>query len=250
MKKSLLREFIAVLLVEAKADTIKEKWKKKLFAGSSLTDGDVDTIIDHLNDHDPSPTKRYLEWMAKQMAAYVKDEEDNDGGWNGDLKSDWWAVVERFDKARETMEQKDINAYASVDELRAALAQKPTHSKSQLKKQTKLDGAVKLLEDEDHLFIYVTSKDAAVNYGSGTKWCITSKTERHFEKYDERGVRFYFLFQKKRPSTDPRHKIAYAVSPNGEVEAYDAEDNLFVPTGDVVRFEVMAVGDAERRNNV
>lgn len=237
----LLREAIRAVLVEGKVDDLKKKYEPR-FQG-------ISRIIDVLSGADPSPTKKYLEWMIKRV------ENANTGRIPADLIS----VVDKFHNVATQLPKRDINAYKSLDDLKAAVATVSTTSKTAEKKMTKIKGAEKLFEDGDYVFLYIKDKAAAINYGKGTKWCITDAEATHFESYHNRQIKFYYVFQKKLKDTNPLYKVAFAVAPAGDdadeynqgqrVETFDAEDNEIDTPYNLQRFEDKARVDAGFRFN-
>ena len=119
-----------------------------------------DVDVRALSASDPSPTKKYLAWMIKQVVAGIDEEEVT-------------ALVKAFDANAQRLDQKDINAYASVSDLNAALSALPEKSKSQEKRSVKQEGSVKLYEDDESVVVRLDTKKAVQQYGSGTRWCIT-----------------------------------------------------------------------------
>ena len=125
--------------------------------------------------------------------------------------------------------QRDIGQYKTFNQLKATVDQaSKVVTKTQRKKQAKVQGSEVVYDDANVTVYHVTTQDAACFYGSDTKWCISAtKGKNYFKDYKDRGVDFYFIISKNRPKSDPLHKVAVAVYPEGEeVEVYNAEDNL------------------------
>ena len=181
---SSLRSVIRRILVESKVDDLQAK------------NPDVD--VRALSASDPSPTKKYLGWMIKQVKSGVDEEEVT-------------ALVKAFDANAQRLDQKDINAYVSVSDLNAALSALPEKSKSQEKRSVKQEGSVKLYEDDESVVVRLDTKKAVQQYGSGTRWCITQEKESHYETYSSNNVVFYFVISKTRPQSDPLSKVAISI---------------------------------------
>ena len=181
---SSLRSVIRRILVESKVDDLQAK------------NPDVD--VRALSASDPSPTKKYLGWMIKQVKSGVDEEEVT-------------ALVKAFDANAQRLDQKDINAYTDVDELGAALSALSEKSKSQEKRSVKQEGSVKLYEDDESVVVRLDTKKAVQQYGSGTRWCITQEKESHYETYSSNNVVFYFVISKTRPQSDPLSKVAISI---------------------------------------
>lgn len=196
-----LRLFIESLIVEGRIDDLQKKFPKL----------DVEAVA----AHDPSPTKKYLLWMLKQIDA-------------GASSHDVFAVVEQFHKNIQRLEQKDINSFKKIDDLKQVLTKIPERSKRQEKTIVKSD-APKIFEDENVVVVRPDSKKSCVTYGANTKWCITMEDEPHYEQYTSANVVFYFIIAKRLPQKSVFSKVALAVQRNShndiiEIEYFDAED--------------------------
>lgn len=235
----------ASILFEAKKDTLKSKWSHV-----------NDEVFNQLVDADPSPTKKYAEWMLKTHI---------DGGYN---VNQIIPVVQKFDQinGRITHElvrkgvdafeseigmdipvsdidvifrsPKDINSYKGLGILTAIINQ--VESKK-TKKEEKLQGAEKIYEDENFLVILPKTKEGSCHYGSGTRWCVAARDSNQFDNYSRRGTLYYIIFKANTALSPERRnkpiwkdrlpkyeKIARFI-PNGldygaHGEFYDAQD--------------------------
>ncbi len=158
---------------------------------------------------DPTSQKKYLAWMLKQYIADPSRPEH------------MVDVIQLFYSELNTIEQKDVNAYKSVEELdKVAVAAAETKSKSQTKKEVKSEGA-KLIYDKDGVKVYeITTWEAAKLYGSGTKWCISGRSGSHWRRYfGAKGANIYFVI------SDAGKKYAIVNYQGGQREVFDAKDN-------------------------
>lgn len=164
-----LRSLVLGILVEGKVEDLQAKHPDVDVAAAAAAD--------------PSPTKKYLAWMVKQLAA-------------GAAKEDLFPSVKFFDQHLQKFEKKDVNAYRTAKELEDAVkAAEPKVSASAEKKKAKTD-AKKIYEDERYLVVRPDSHGACVAYGKGTQWCITMETDSYYRDYVEEGYSFYFLIDK------------------------------------------------------
>jgi len=233
------------LLFEAKKDTLRSKY-------NSIPDEFFNMIV----DGDPSPTKKYSEWMLKQYSPIPAEIEK------------LIDVVNRFDRSvnrinhefiRKGIDQfeseigmdipmrdidailrspKDINSYAGFSILNAILNQ--IESKK-TKREEKMVGAEKIYEDENFLVVLPKTPEGSCHYGSGTRWCVAARDGNQFNNYSRRGTLYYIIF-KANSVLDPERrnkdvwkrrlpvyeKIARFI-PNGldygaHGEFYDAQD--------------------------
>lgn len=193
-------EFIEESIIyEAKKDTLRTKY-------SSIPEEYFNMIV----NGDPSPTKKYSEWMLKQFSPIPAEVER------------LIDVVDRFDKSinrinhefvRKGIDQfesevgidipmrdidtimrspKDINSYAGIGILNAILNQ--IESKK-TKREEKLVGAEKIYEDENFLVILPKTPQASCHYGSGTRWCVAARDNNQFNNYSRRGTLYYIIFK-------------------------------------------------------
>ena len=165
--------------------------------------------ITDLINKDPSNKGIYTQWMVIQ---YLKGNflyEDS-----GNLLDD----LTYFHVNKRAFEQKDINQY-TVDQLYDTKKQiedqaEPIQSKRQEKAQLK-QGAEKVLETENVLVIWPQTKKAAQYYGSGTRWCTSSRNHNMFSYYNKKGP-LYIIIDKK---TNEKFQIHFE-----KREIRDAED--------------------------
>ena len=194
------------LLSEAKIDD-------KL-SSSNLPDEDKENIR-KVNDLLDNKTK-YVDWLLKTLPNITQS------------PSQTAEILNWFEKnsTREDIKEKDIlkHSYADLVSLHRELKDKPT--KTQQKEQSKQD-AVKIYEDSQYLVIEPRSYEAAVKYGKGTKWCISStSTDEHWEEYyNYKHVQFYFILNKKESTDNSLYKVAVAINYDKYIEVWDARDD-------------------------
>jgi hypothetical protein len=107
---------------------------------------------------------------------------------------------------------------AFVDDL------KGTKTKSEEKKLKKMEGAELVAQNKDYYVYLITTHDAAMTYGSGSKWCITQADGRYWGKYSARN-NFYFFIAKNKPKEDPLYKVAMTVNSKGKKTYWNALDH-------------------------
>lgn len=233
------------VLFEAKKDTLRLKY-------NSIPEEWFNRII----DGDPSPTKKYSEWMLKQYSP-IPGEIDR-----------LIDVVNRFNKyvnrinyelVRKGIDQfeseigmdiplkdidkilrapKDINSYASVNILNAILNQ----IESKKTKQEEKIMSEKIYEDENFLVVIPKTLESSCYYGSGTRWCVAAKNDNQFDNYSKRGTLYYIIFkansvlsperknkeiwQKRLPKYEKIARfIPHGLDYGTHGELYDAQDN-------------------------
>jgi hypothetical protein len=121
--------------------------------------------------------------------------------------------------------QKDIDRWKSWDEFKTFVNDlKGVKSKGQEKKEKKEAGAKLVVEDKYWKVYHITSHDAAMLYGSGTKWCITQSGGGYWKDYSSHSE-FYFYISKRLSPKSPFYKIALQHDLNDDsYQFWDAGD--------------------------
>jgi len=198
--ESHLRHVICQLIIEAKVDVLAARYPHI----------PVHTL-DALAALDPSPTKKYLEWMVKVV----------DSGETNDLE-ELDSLIKQFDKAQQRLQDKDINSY-TFEHLKTTLNDIGTQSKTQQRQTAKALGSQQVGTVDGWGVYFITSHEAAMLLGKGTTWCITQKNGRDWDDY-VRDVKFFYAIRKV-PQGDPLDKIAYACYLTSDrIKVFDAQD--------------------------
>lgn len=224
------------LLLEARIDNIKKKFPN-----------DVHGFIDEISvDYDPSNNDKYLDWLSKILLYPIVDIpndyliRNDDGtykinstgsgrwGYNTYLSYQMNAQdrkilkddIDYFHNYIRKFEQRDINQYASWDELHKAV------EKAKLKlsrKEIKESGVIKLFENEDFLILTPLTHQAACRYGSNTRWCVAMRGySGYFENYFTQGPIFFLMDKRMIPptksmKTEDYYKLAMHYRPRFDV---------------------------------
>lgn len=166
----LLREYVRSIIVEGIVDDLKEKYPYN----------DVD--IDKLSFYDPSKRNKYLVWAMKQI---------EDISINDIIKA-----VNAFHSNPSAFGSKDINVHSANDILEK-IKTTDVRTKSKKKKIAKLEGSEKVYEDGSYVMFRIDTRKAAIEYGKGTKWCISMARDDGYWYDYMRNTVFYFLFDKE-----------------------------------------------------
>jgi hypothetical protein len=193
----------------SKVQKIKDKYKI------------TDSIFKKFVDSDNTQTNKYLEYMTRMW----KNKETSNVGTVNDLIRQ----VLKFDELINYIPLKDIyheeygNFLFLVEMIRKAEELK--EEKSFIREEH----CDVLIENDNFILIRPKTFRGSLKYGSGTKWCTSSKTNsRTFETYYRSGVIVY-LIDKTNTKTNSAEKIAlymdYKQSPLvGEVNMYNSKD--------------------------
>ncbi len=157
-----------------------------------------EAVTNALAVKDPSKTGKYLEWIIREQSA-LKEVMNSDVA-NKTITD----AIEFFHANQPRMARKDICAYTlpELNSERFALGK----SKRSVKKEAR-NNTEKVYENDDWLVLYITDRAAIMQYGSGTKWCLTSKKEDTFEEYVADGARFYVALNKR--DVEDKYCIAF-----------------------------------------
>jgi hypothetical protein len=174
-------------------------------------------VID-LASSDLTSTKKLLPWMVKQVSKGADVEHVR-------------SVASRFAKDGSRLKNKDINSYSEIDELESALDALGASKRSETI-QAK-SGAVKIYEDDASVVLRIDTKEAAQQYGKGTKWCITMEKEQHYEEYKASNVLFYYVLRKE-PLSDDLDKVALVMMRDEnnsvqQIQAFNQADKKMTP---------------------
>lgn len=240
-----------MILTEGKLDDLKKKYSKEDYTleGNRLVDDNLinsenvnDDIIGYLYESDPSKTKKYVDWMVKQIFVEKKpfylSNENIDGFVN---------LVKKFDEKISKIDDdfllynidlrdsfpkdkpvKDINSYDYKLLVKIIPFLVEYRSASERKKEAK-DGAIKVYEDNLYRIYKITTFEASCWYGRGSKWC-TTQSASHFRSYGTGlGELLYCISKTKTIDDDSKfYKIAINIKySNPSVTFYDAIDHTF-----------------------
>jgi len=165
-------------------------------------------------DVDATPTKKFIDSMCQFYSQGSSKEE----------------IIETFQKAIpmfiKNIIKVDIKSVKSLDELKSLIEEKQDYkTRSEVREEAR-DGAEITFQNSRFVVRYITTREASVVYGIGTKWCISSKgDDRHWNGYNEAGSSFYFIIDNKLNEDDPRYKIAVQFTLDKDVNVWNAIDN-------------------------
>ena len=207
---------ILALILEGKKEEVAEKLKQKFEYDNRF--------IDSVLDLDPTGYK-YIDYIAKQLEKHITDFGGPRGGLNTQQTSALYNVfediipwfhnssgrispeflkqardryiiamdrdVENFDKILKS--PKDITNYHPyfIQTLKNVVEENKSNKEKEKDAKSQVE---KLYEDDKYLILKPKTYEASCYYGSGTKWCTSSKdTKEHFRKYTREGELYYFI---------------------------------------------------------
>ena len=197
--KSIVAECIGKALKSAGPDALLEAYLSEV---ATLQDihmkyyqeipyEDFDIIVHADPTAGPNKMGKYGKWL---LSMYLKGKFSP----HSFLKVEKY--LEAFDRYKNRLSINDINQIRSVDELQSIVTpylENPNQpaSKAQSIKAMKSSEAMKVYEDERWVVIVPFTKEAAIQYGKGTKWCTSSIKDNRFDAYNNKG-NLYILIDK------------------------------------------------------
>ena len=174
-----------------------------------------------LSELDPTQNPKYLSFIIK---AYLADT-----GLDFDL------IFNRISEYDTLLQQskvviKDIHSFRTFRQFDEYVQRlNNISSTKQLKRLIKKDAEIIL--DTDDIFIVIPQTfESNCLFGAGTKWCVTSSNNIHWERYFfGHHITFYYIQIRSGEIKKNLHqdlwKVAVAVYPDGKMELFDAADH-------------------------
>lgn len=223
------------LLVESRVDEVRRKYP-------NLSADQVNDLI----FMDPTDTKKYLLWLARESGKIFKSESIFKPETVKQLLIDWTNNINRFrfdmipdlkihypiDGQPTETNYKDIYIYSlgDVRDIVSYLTNIPTKKEvNQLvKSETKkiFEGS---MDGYNILVVQPLSYQSSCHYGATTRWCTASKTTKHnFETYTKKGDLFYVIFKDETNAESqlPVFKYAIYFQDSSDPQIYNEEDHM------------------------
>lgn len=215
---------------------LSAKYWKEVFKQNLITKEDIKL----LQDIDPSPTKKYLDFLTKTWLKERANITSID-----ELRN----YIEEFHALAESHRIRgvDVNMFRSYEEFKNFVNVENEKASASVEE---LENDYEVVRDDEDLFIAIpytheASRKLGLKY-FGTRadktcsWCTTYANNTHFNNYFyNKGITFYYV---KVRSKDLQQQIynatkskslfhvALVVNPNGTVEGYNEEDNVISET--------------------
>ena len=233
-------KFLKILL-EGKKETLIDRYK------DNETFVDALELLEKLIDGDPSPTKKYAEWMIKNVIKETIGLRSRLTYPIADNVNFFIETIEKFHKLSTSITPedityaettshfvkgnkiltgpKDINKYDSISGLEAVLNAVHLRNVKKEKEESIKGDVEKLYEDDKFLIVRPHSHGASCYYGANTRWCTTQKDNpKYFNQYNGDGNLYYIIEKKSRDDTFG--KMALFIKNDGNIEVYDQKDAL------------------------
>lgn len=238
-----------MIIIEGKLEDLSKKYIPK-FNRDSFTEGlTPESVIEHLYVSDPSPTKKYFEWMIKECLGLIERNYVINNEKIAKLVTD----IQEFDKNIDKLGQdfldynkeeigeiaykflngkalKDITIYNS-DILRKIIPSLVEYKTESQRRRLAKEGAKIIFQDEKYDVYEIDTYDASCFYGQGSKWCTTDKKrDSHFKSYGTGNNKLLYVISKtKTKETDSQfYKIAINIRyVDEQITFWDAPDKPF-----------------------
>jgi hypothetical protein len=238
-----------MIIIEGKLEDLSKKYIPQ-FNTDDFTEGlTPESVIEHLYVSDPSPTKKYFEWMIKECLGLIKSNYIISNEKVGRLVNDIQEFDRNIDKLSEDFLEynkeeigdiaykylkdkplKDINTY-NVDILRKIIPTLIKHKTESQRRVLAKEGAKLVYQNDNYKVYEIDTWDASCFYGSGSRWCTTNKlSDNHFRSYGTGSNKLLYVISKtKTKESDPQfYKIAINVRYGDErITFWDAPDDPF-----------------------
>jgi hypothetical protein len=217
---SKLNYILEELLFESRRKDVIEKYRDKITDTlndnptpiNGMMEDDFDKVVEYIESELPHP--KYLEFVLNNMCC---------GGY-GLEPEQLLPLIQNFHRLaeRNLIKNKDIyskeyvtpqgSQYVDLSNVYSAI-EKATEEEIRKDEDKKLKGQKDIIYDGPRWRVVVPkSHKASCAYGSGTKWCTTSKNDdSYFEQYTSDAILFY-LIDKSSPTSE--NNVMYKVALN------------------------------------
>jgi hypothetical protein len=238
-----------MIIIEGKLEDLSKKYTPQ-FNRDAFTEGlTPETVIEHFYVMDPSPTRKYFEWMIKECLGII----DNNYVINNEKIAKIVNDIQEFDRNIDKLSEdfleynkdeighiaykylkgkplKDINTY-NRDILRKIIPTLVKYKTESQRRRLAKQGAKFIFQDEKYDVYEINTYDASCFYGAGSKWCTTYKdNDSNFKVYGTGNKKLLYVISKtKTKETDPIfYKIAINIKyDNDQITFWDASDKSF-----------------------
>ena len=186
------------------------------------------SLLDIIATVDPSQTKKYLDFLIKQIRrnyCHINDPKILLLEYlaNAILGVDNVELITSFEDHynNNRIRIKDISLYETMDDIKVQVAEANEIVRiKELEKQT-----TKLYDSKEWLVVVPNSHESSQIYANGTKWCVTMKS--YWNDYRKHS-RIVYIINK---TTDEKYAISKRFQTNNShlIQGWDAKDNEVSP---------------------
>ena len=239
------------VLLEGKKENLIDKYK------DSINVEDFETLLSDLIDKDPSATKKYSEWMVKELIRLYNSATRFDS--LPDIINFMGEQIQRFHELSNSITDndveyflkqidsynsrgikyfegpykqdqikrspKDIYAYPSIWVVQLMNNSIEERKKLQQEEEEAKKDVEKIYEDNRFLIVQPFTHKASCFYGANSKWCTASRNDDYnFRRYTRDG-RLYYIIDKEASGNRSMEKMALHITNDGNATAWDQQDS-------------------------
>jgi len=242
---------LLTVLLEGKKENLIDKYKDGI-----KIDG-FENLLGEFIDRDPSDTKKYAEWMVKQLIQtwhwpgynaqslvdlidfivelITKFHDISSSISDKDIEFFLKSVEESKNRGyhyfrdeykldRLKRSPKDINAYPDIWVLQLMNNSVDSRKKVEQEENEAKKDVEKIYEDSRFLILRPFTHQASCYYGANTKWCTTTKNDNsYFRRYSNNGDLIYII-DKEATGHSSLGKMAIHIDSSGNASVFDQQD--------------------------
>jgi len=185
----------APILLEYKRDITLEKMGQKLAAKAAEDHSEVEGIkknsknflekvLEHIEGMDPTRNNQYTEWLVRQ---YIR------GGFLLEDARDVRAILEKFEKVKKKLTNKDINQYTYGSRVEEMAKHKLDDEEFDTSEDKDVPGLKVLYNGPEGRLTQATTKAASCAIGKGTQWCTRHADAHYYESYAKQGPLYQWV---------------------------------------------------------
>ena len=252
------------VILEGKKENLIDKYKDSI-----KIDG-FENLLGEFIDKDPSATKKYSEWMVKELIRIWKSPGYSQNSLV-DLMNFMGDEIKRFHELSNSITDKDVEYFLKqIDNAKSRGTNYfDSPSKQDLVKRSPKDiysyptlwvvqimnnsvkerkrlqqeeeeakkDVEKIYEDGRFLIVQPFSHKASCYYGANTKWCVSMKNDSYYFNRYTTDSRLYYIIDKESAGNNSLGKMALVINNNGNVTVWDQQDNQRTVDFMLERFE-------------
>lgn len=168
-----------------------QRWASEGKPYQDVIGEDGNGFIEWLEGMDPSPAKKYVNWMiVRYMKGDIKRLEDIPSRIVGALK----IYIGLGNKKQLKPEHRDINRIKNIEDVVDEYGDIDVTSKSERKDKFITDGDAELVfDDAEYRVIIPKTREASCHYGINTRWCTAARDNNMFADYNSEGPLYIIL---------------------------------------------------------
>lgn len=204
--------------------------QSKNFAYAQLMRDNAQTIIDYMlsrfEDADPTPNKRYTEWLARTYAN--SRQYDRRQFLFEDVVSTVAGYLRKFvDYSSRRLLQppyNDINRYRTFSDFMNTIDRVSASAKTDKDSIKNRGRSTEYYVDDTVRVIVPHDEEASIYYGQGTRWCTAATTSaNYFDRYNNEGP-LYILIPKQPTHQGEKYQIHMAIRKDDSAELAEFMD--------------------------